>query len=110
MLSFFNLPRAGFCKMSEPDTVPRSLIENWQLCPDATLTSPVGFSPQSASSTNIGHSEAASAGDADIEPATAKISAQTTALDNRMVASSFSCRLLTVGRDWGSVLRLDFSV
>jgi hypothetical protein len=45
--------------------------------------SPVGFSPQSASSTNFGQSEAASAGDADIEAPT--ISAKTATLDNRMV-------------------------
>jgi len=34
MLSFFNLPCAGFCEMSEALTVPRILIGNWQLPPD----------------------------------------------------------------------------
>src|SRR5688572_15515910 len=49
--------------------------------------SPVEFWPQSASSTNFGQSEAASAGDgdADIEPAVPTISAKTATLDNRMV-------------------------
>src|SRR5882724_2398794 len=85
MLSFFNLPWAGFCKMSELLTVPRIVIGNRQLCPDATLMSPVGFSPQSASSTNFGQSEAASAGDTDIEPVAPTISAKAATLDNRMV-------------------------
>jgi len=71
--------------MSELLTVPRILIGNWQLCPDATLMSPVEFSPQSASSTNIGQSAAASAGDTDIDPATPTISAKAATLDNRIV-------------------------
>jgi hypothetical protein len=86
MLSFFNLPCAGFCKMSELLTVPRILIGNWQLPPDATLMSPVEFSPQSASAINIGQSEAASAGDTDIEPVAPTISAKAANSDNRMVA------------------------
>src|SRR5881392_3332088 len=81
-LTFFSLPCAGFCTMSELLTVPRILIGNWQLCPDATLMSPVEFSPQSASSTNIGQSAAASAGDTDIDPATPTISAKAATLDN----------------------------
>src|SRR6266566_770422 len=85
MLSFFNFPCTGFCKMSELLTVPRIVIGNRQLPPDATLMSPVEFSPQSASSTNLGQSEAASASDTDIEPAAATISAKTATLDNRIV-------------------------
>jgi hypothetical protein len=54
--------------MSELLTVPRIVIGNRQLRPGATLMSPVEFSPQSASSTNFGQSEAASAKDAYIEP------------------------------------------
>src|SRR5262249_38501774 len=66
-LSFFNLPCSGFCKMSELLTVPRFVIGNRQLPPDATLMSAVEFWPQSASSANLGQSEAASAGDTNIE-------------------------------------------
>jgi hypothetical protein len=61
------------------------VIGNRQLCPDATLMSPVEFSPQFASSTNFEQSEAASAGDADIEPVAPTISAKAATLDNRMV-------------------------
>src|SRR5436190_20877902 len=71
--------------MSELLTVPRIVIGNRQLCPDATLMSPVEFSPQFASSTNFEQSEAASAGDADIEPVAPTISAKAATLDNRMV-------------------------
>jgi hypothetical protein len=72
--------------MSELVTVPRIVIGNRQLCPDATLMSPVEFSPQSASSTSFGHSGAAGAADedADIEPEAPTISAKTATLDNRM--------------------------
>jgi hypothetical protein len=87
MLSFFNLPCAGFFKISELVTVPRIVIGNWQLCPDVTLMSPVEFSPQSANSTNFGQSEAASAGDADIEPVAPAISAKAATLDNRIADS-----------------------
>jgi hypothetical protein len=85
MLRFFNLPCTGFCEMSELLTVPRIVIGNRQLFPDATLMSPVEFSPQSASSTNFGHSEAASARDTDIEPVAPKISAKAAILDNRII-------------------------
>src|SRR3954451_2132754 len=85
MLSFFNLPYTGFCKMSEVLTVPRILIENRQLPPDATLMSPIEFSPQSASSANFGHSEAASAKDTDIKLVAPTISAKAATLDNRIV-------------------------
>src|SRR5829696_8417990 len=71
--------------MSELLTVPRTLIGTRQLCPDATLMSPVEFSPQSASPINIGQSEAASAGDTDIEPVAPTTSAKMATLDNRMV-------------------------
>jgi hypothetical protein len=84
-LSFFNLPCAGFFKMSELVVVPRIVIGNWQLCPDATLISPVEFSPQSASSTNFGQSGAATAGDMDVEPVAPTISAKATTIDDRMV-------------------------
>jgi hypothetical protein len=47
--------------------------------------SPVEFSPQSASATNIGQSEAASAGDTDIEPAAPTISVKAANLGNRIV-------------------------
>jgi hypothetical protein len=53
--------------------------------PDAALMSPLEFWPQSASSTNFGQSEAASARDADIELATPTISAKAATLDNRIV-------------------------
>jgi hypothetical protein len=85
MLSLFNLPCAGFCEMSELLTVPRILIGNWQLPPDATSMKPVEFSPQSASSTNIGQSEAARAKDTDIKFVAATISAKAATLDNRIV-------------------------
>src|ERR1044072_3034739 len=84
MLSFFNLPCDGFCKMSELLTVPRILIGNRQLPPDATSMSPVEFSPQSASVTDVGQSEAASAGDANIEPVAATVSAKAATLESRM--------------------------
>jgi len=83
MLSFFNLPCDGFCKMSELLTVPRIVIGNKQLSPDATLMSPLEFSPQSASSINFEQSEAASARDRDIEPVAPTISANAATLDNR---------------------------
>src|SRR6267142_2227108 len=95
MLSFFNLPCTGFCKMSELLTVPRILIGNRQLPPDATLMSPVEFSPQSASATNVGQSEAASARDTDIEPVAPTISAKAATLENRIVTSSFSSKTYT---------------
>src|SRR3954466_11387514 len=47
--------------------------------------SPVEFSPQFASSTSFEQSEAASAGDADIEPVAPTISAKAATFDNRMV-------------------------
>jgi hypothetical protein len=46
---------------------------------------PVEFSPQSASSTNIGQSEAARAKDTDIKLVAATISAEAATLDNRIV-------------------------
>src|SRR5216684_7599827 len=85
MLSFFNLPCTGFCKMSEPLTVPRILIGNWQLPPDVTLMSPVEFSPQSASSANVGQSEAASAKDTDMKLVAPTISAKAATFDKRIV-------------------------
>src|SRR5215216_2920146 len=78
--------------MSELLTVPRILIGTRQLCPDATLMSPVEFSPQSASPINIGQSEAASAGDTDIEPVAPTISAKAAILDNCMVDLAFMQR------------------
>jgi hypothetical protein len=71
--------------MSELFTVPRILIGNRQLAPGATLMSPVEFSPQSASATKVGQSEAASTGDTDIEPVAPTISVKAARLDNRMV-------------------------
>jgi hypothetical protein len=47
--------------------------------------SPVEFSPQSASATNVGQSEAASAGGTDIAPVAPTISAKAANLDNRIV-------------------------
>jgi hypothetical protein len=47
--------------------------------------SPVEFSPQSASATNVGQSEAASAADTDIEPVAPTISAKAANLDDRIV-------------------------
>src|SRR5882672_9292163 len=85
MLSFFNLPCAGFCKMSELLPVPRILIGNWQLPPDATLMSTVEFSPQSASSANVGQSEAASAKDTGMKHAAPTVSAKAATFDNRIV-------------------------
>jgi hypothetical protein len=46
---------------------------------------PVEFSPQSASSTNVGQSEAARAKDADIKFVAATISAKAATLENRIV-------------------------
>jgi hypothetical protein len=85
MLIFFNFPRTGFCKMSELLTVPRILIGNRQLSPDATLMSPVEFSPQSASSANVGQSEAASAKDTDMKLVAPTTSAKAATLANRTV-------------------------
>src|SRR5580765_323288 len=85
MLSLFNLPCAGFCEMSELLTVPRILIGNRQLPPDATSMKPVEFSPQSVSSTNIGQSEAARAKDTDIKFVAAATSAKAATLGNRIV-------------------------
>src|ERR1700754_3993398 len=71
--------------MSELFTVPRIVIGNRQLVPDATLMSPVEFSPQSASSASLGQSEAAGAADADIEPVTPTASARTATVNNRII-------------------------
>ena len=89
-LTFFSLPYAGFLKIYELFTVPRIVIGNRQLCPGATLISPVEFSPQSASSTSFGQSGvAASAGDTEVEPVVPTISAKAATLNNRMIDSSF---------------------
>jgi hypothetical protein len=85
MLSLFNLPCSGFCEMSELLTVPRILIGNRQLPPDATSMSPVEFSPQSASVADIEQSEAARAKDTDIKLGAPTISAKAATLDNRIV-------------------------
>jgi hypothetical protein len=85
MLSLFNLPCTGFCEMSELLTVPRILIGNRQLPPDATSMSPVEFSPQSASVTDIEQSEAARAKCTDIKLRAPMISAKAATLDNRIV-------------------------
>ena len=61
MLTFFSLPRLGFCEISELLIVPDNLIGNWQLSLGAMVMEPVGFSPQLASVTDIEHSEVASA-------------------------------------------------
>jgi hypothetical protein len=84
MLSLFNLPCAGFCEMSEPFTVPRILIGNRQLPPDATSMSAVEFSPQSASVTDIEQSEAARAKDTDVELGAPTKNAKAATLDNRI--------------------------
>jgi hypothetical protein len=85
MLSLFNLPCTGFCEMPELLTVPRILIGNRQLPPDATSISPVEFPPQSASVTNLEQSEAARAKDTDIKLVAPTISAKAATLDNRIV-------------------------
>lgn len=85
MLSRFNLPWTGFCKISELLTVPRILIGNRQLPPDATSMSPVEFSPQSASVTDVEQSDAARAKDTDIKLVAPTISAKAATLDNRIV-------------------------
>jgi len=90
MLSLFNLPCTGFCEMSELLTVPRILIGNRQLPPDATSMSPVEFSPQSASVTDIEQSEAAGAKDTDIKLRAPTIRAKAATLDNRIVDFLFS--------------------
>src|ERR1700751_2384427 len=71
--------------MSELLAVPRMGIGNRQLSPDATLMSPVEFSPQSANPTSFGHSGAASAEDADIELDAPTIITKPATLDNRIV-------------------------
>jgi hypothetical protein len=85
MLSFFNLPCAGFCEMSELLTVPLTLIGNRQLPPGATPMSPVEFSPQSASVIEVEQSEAARTKDTGIKPAASAMSAKATALDDPVV-------------------------
>jgi hypothetical protein len=85
MLSLFNLPCTGFWEMSELLTVPPILIGNRQLPPDATSMSPVEFSPQSASVTDIEQSEAARAKDTDIKLSAPTISAKASTLDNSIV-------------------------
>jgi hypothetical protein len=112
MLSFFNLPCAGFCEMSELLTVPRSLIGSWQLPPDATSMSPVEFSPQSASVTDIEQSEAARAKDTGVKPAVPATSARAATLDNRMVDLLAFTQTLTMAssgrRDGSCALRPEF--
>jgi hypothetical protein len=61
MLSFFSLPRLGFCEISVLLIVPGNLIGNWQLSLGATVIDPFDFSPQFASVTDIEHSDAANA-------------------------------------------------
>src|SRR5258707_15576567 len=85
MLSFFSLPCAGFCEMSELFTVPRILIGSWQLAPEAMSISPDEFSPQSASVADIEQSEAARAKGTDVKLAVPATSARAAILDNRMV-------------------------
>jgi hypothetical protein len=70
MLSFFSLPRLGFCEISVLLMVPGNLIGNWQLSLGATLIDPFDFSPQFASVTDNEHSDAASAGFADAKHVT----------------------------------------
>jgi hypothetical protein len=72
--------------MSELLTVPFNLIGNWQLSPGATVRSPVEFSPQSASVTDIGQSGAAHAKDTDATLAGPRISTKAPTLDIRIVA------------------------
>jgi hypothetical protein len=81
MLSRFNLPWTGFCKISELLTVPRILIGNRQLPPDATSMSPVEFSPQSTSVTDVEQSDAARAKDTDIKLVAPTISAKAATLE-----------------------------
>src|SRR6188508_2745573 len=71
--------------MTEFFAVPRILIGNRQLPPDATLMSAVEFSPQSAVSASIGQSTLASAGETDIAPVVPAIIAKATILEKRMV-------------------------
>jgi hypothetical protein len=85
MLSFFNLPCAGFCEMSELLTVPWILIGNRQLFPGVASMSPVEFSPQSANVINAEQSEAARAKGTGIEPVASTISAKATTLDKRVI-------------------------
>src|ERR1700740_1280073 len=71
--------------MSELVPAPRIVIGNRQLPPDATLMSAVEFWPQSASSANFGQSEAASAGDTEIELVAPTTSAKAATLNKRIV-------------------------
>src|SRR4051794_33819639 len=66
-----------------------------QLSPDATLMSPVEFSPQSASSIDLEHSGAASAIETYVGLEAPAISARAARLDNRITGSSI-CDPLTL--------------
>ncbi|WP_407166797.1 hypothetical protein [Bradyrhizobium sp. ORS 111] len=84
-LSFFNLPCDGFCEMAEAVIVPRIPMGNRQLSPDVTSMSPLEFSPQFASVTDIEHSEGAGAGDAGMTLAASMTSATEASFGNRVV-------------------------
>src|SRR3954462_5041424 len=95
MLSFLSLPWDGFCWISELLVVPRRVIGKVQLSPDATLMSPVEFSPQSASSIDLEHSGAASAIETDVGLEAPAISARAARLDTRITGASI-CDPLTL--------------
>ncbi|WGR95428.1 hypothetical protein MTX26_06215 [Bradyrhizobium sp. ISRA443] len=73
--------------MAESVTVPRIWIGNRQASPDVTSMSPLEFSPQFASVTDIEHSEGAGAEDAGM-----KLAASTT----RPTAATFGSRALNI--------------
>lgn len=83
--TFFNLPCAGFCAMSEALTVPSIRIGNRQLLPDVRSMSAVEFSPQSANVTDIEHSDSAHAEDTGMKLDAALISTKAAILDKRVV-------------------------
>jgi hypothetical protein len=74
--------------MSEPLTVPRILIGNWQLPPDVRSMSAVEFSPQSASVPEIEHSETAAARDTDSRLGQLAMSANAATFDNCIIGFS----------------------
>ncbi|WP_407148541.1 hypothetical protein [Bradyrhizobium sp. ORS 86] len=84
-LTFFSLPCAGFCEMAEAVIVPRIPMGNRQLSPDVTSMSPLEFSPQFASVTDIEHSEGAGAEDTGMTLAASMTSATAASFGNRVV-------------------------
>src|SRR5882757_2154007 len=103
-LSFFSLPCAGFCEIAESVTVPRIPTGSRQASPDLTSMSAVEFSPQSASVTDIEHSDGAGAADAGIKPGGPTTSTSVASFEKRVI------RILVLMRQAPASFEISFAV